>query len=160
MSETFGRLRETDPQKHLIVMTWDGTTSKLAVIDTTYLSDVGTNFTPSATINLTTVPAGNHINELRKWAHVPMLSYFIIERTKFASDTDPTVTYRLDEFSGSATSVTGQDPPYLAQHASYYEKWYPVQKVCKRAQLLVSGTGGQKFELQNIGFAFQSEGGV
>lgn len=156
---TFGRTTASS-SRELIVFTYDGTTSKLAILDRDHLSDLGTNFTPSATISLTSIPAGNHINELRKWALSPILSYFILERTKFGGDTDPTVTYRLDEFSGSATTATGYDPPYLAQHSSYYEKWYPVQVVCKRAQLIITGTGGQQLELQNIGFVFQPEAGA
>lgn len=158
-SFTFGQLKQ-DPTRYLIAFTYNGTTSKLAVLDFTYLSDLGTNFTPTVTIALTSIPAGNHINELRKWALSPILSYFILERTKFVSDTDPTLAYRLDEFSGSTTSATGYDPPYLAQHSSYYEKWYPVQMVCKRAQLTITGTGGQQLELQNIGFVFQPEAGA
>jgi hypothetical protein len=157
---TFGRRTENIMNRELIVAHYDGTTSKLAVLDFDTLADVGTNFTPSAVINLATVPSGNHINELRKWAHAPMLSYFIIERTKIASDTDPTVAYRLDEFSGSTTAATAFDPPYEAQHTSYIEKWYPVQQVAKRVQISITGTGGQRIELQNIGFVYQSEAGA
>lgn len=156
----FGRIRETDQQKHLIVATWNGTTAKISVLDTSYLSDVGTNFTPAFTTNLFTLPAGNHINELRRPAHVPLLAYLMVERTKFTSDTDPTVAYRLDEFSGSTTTVTATDPPYLTQHTSYKDHWYPIDLATERAQLSLTGTGGQALEIQNIAFAFQSEAGV
>jgi len=157
---TVGRLRESVQQEYLIAMRYDGTNSALMYLDSAFVSDAGTNFTPSFTTNLFSLPSGNHINELRKPAHTPILAYFMLERTKFVSDTDPTVAYRIDEFSGATTSVTATDPPYLAQHTSYKDHWYPVGLACERAQLSVTGTGGQQFEIQNISFAFNSEAGA
>jgi hypothetical protein len=157
---TFGRLRETDQQKHLIVTTWDGTTAKLAVLDTEFVTDAGDAFYPFFTANLVTIPAGNHINELRKWAHAPMLSYFVVEYKTFAPNTDIEVWYRLDEFAGGSTQVSGDAPPFTAQHASYSEKWYAIQQVAKRVQISITLAENQKTEIQNIAFAFQPEAGV
>jgi len=78
-----------------------------------------------------------------------------MERTKFAGDTNPTVSVRLDEFSGTTTTLNPSNPPYITQRSSYNVHWYPVQKVCQRIQLLVSTTGSDRFELQTIGFIFQ-----
>jgi hypothetical protein len=114
-----------------------------------------------ARTNLIEVPAGNHLNMLRVPGHHPMLSYFILDRTKFAADTAVTVEYRLDEFSGASTAVTGVDPPYVIQSTSYNTLWYPIQKVCRRVQFTVFKAAlNENLEIQNLGFVFQSEAGA
>lgn len=156
----FGRLKESDPNDYLVVMTWDGTTSALAVLDLNIKTDLGTAYAASFTTNLFTVPPGNHINQVRQPAHHPMLSYLVVERTKFAGDTDPTIEYRLDEFSGPFNSAVLQEPPFITQPSSHSLHWCPVQKVCKRVQLKVSKTAvDESFEIQNLGFVFMSEAG-
>jgi len=154
----FGRLRETDWNQYLVVLTWDGTTSYLTILDFAVQSDLGTAYTWDLTTNLFTVPSGNHVNAVRQPAVRPMVGYITTERTKFSGDSDPMVSYRLDEFSGAMTAVTGVDPLFSSQHASYVEKWYPIDKVAYRVQMKIEGTG--KADIQNIGFVFQPEAGV
>lgn len=156
----FGRLSESDPRKHFIAINWNGSTGKLAVLDTDTATDAGTGYTPAFTTNLFTVPAGNHINELRKHGHFPVISYLLTERTKFTSDHDPAVTYRLDEFSGSTTAAVSTDPPFGSQRASHTDAWYPIQQACQRVQLALTGTSGERLEVQNVGFVFMSEAGA
>ncbi len=162
-----GQYKETDTQKKLVFLTWNaqaGTpVGSLALLDTTIRTDApaAAAYVCDATINLVGVPAGNHINALRKWAATPMISYLVTERTKFASDTEPTVEYRLDEFSGTLTTGTAFAPPFSAQHSSYYVIYYPINKAVQRVQVKLSKTAvNQFFELQNVGFVFDPEAGV
>ena len=155
---TFGKLKETDSKKHLIILTWDGTTSKLGVLDPDYETDTGTTFAVDFTVNLFKIPAGNSVNSLNQPLRTPEVSAFVVERTKYASDTEPTVESRLDEFSGSFTTLTASDPPFADQHTSYYQKWYAISIKGQRAQMKVSRTASDKaFEIQNLGFAFKLE---
>jgi len=157
----FGRLRESDQNEYLVCLTWDGETSRLAVLDFDSRTDLGVPYTWDITTNLFTVPAGNHINALRQPAHRPMVAYITTERTKFAGDNEPAVSYRLDEFAGGMTAGIAQDPPFSEQHESYIEKWYPLAEVAHRVQVRISGAAdGRKVEIQNIGLVFQSEAGV
>jgi hypothetical protein len=162
-----GRVRDDDPKSYLIAMrddVADGTGQQyVTLLDETYTEDdpgdrVIDGF---ATISCQTVPAGNHINEMRKPAHHPMLSYLLLERTKFSGDTEPTVAYRLDEINGAFTNVVAVDPPFIAQRTSYRHNWYPIQQVCQRVQMKITmANESKKFEVQNIGFVFQPEAGA
>ena len=155
---TFGKLKETDSKKHLIILTWDGTTSKLGVLDPDYETDAGTTFAVDFTVNLFKIPAGNSVNSLNQPLRTPEVTAFVVERTKYTSDTEPTVESRLDEFSGSFTTLTASDPPFSDQHTSYYQKWYNISIKGQRAQMKVSRAASDKaFEIQNLGFAFKLE---
>jgi hypothetical protein len=159
----FGRVSESDNNKHLVVMTWDGATAKIGVLDPAFFQDTtGTNqLTPSATTNLFAVPNGNHVNPLNNPVRVPIISYLITERTKFTSDTDPTVNMRLDEFSGAFTALTAFDPAYNIQRASFNTKWWPIEQAAQRVQLQVNkAAANEAFELQNLGFVFKPDAGT
>jgi hypothetical protein len=162
-----GQYKESDTQKKLVFFTWNAQAETpigyLALLDTAICTDSpsATAYVVDATINLVGVPAGNHINMLRKWAATPMISYLVVERTKFASDTEPTVEYRLDEFSGTLTTGTAFAPPFSAQHSSYYVMYYPINKAAQRVQVKLSKTAvNHFFEWQNLGFVFDPEAGV
>jgi hypothetical protein len=135
---------------------------KVAVIDFDAVDDSGGyTFTPSFATNLVSNPYGNHLNALRAPGHNPIVSYALAERTKFSPDSEPTVQYRLDEFSGAWTSVSpSTTPPYRTQSTSHGDNWYPIQKVCRRVQVQVTGTAGRKLSIQNLGFVFMPELGA
>jgi hypothetical protein len=154
-ASVFGRYRSDDMRPYLLCATWDGAQSTLGILDPDATTDNGASYTVSITTNLFRVPAGNQLNTLNKPAYTPVLMYVMMERTKFVGDSNPTVSIRLDEFSGPATALTPSNPPYITQRSSYNVHWYPVQKVCQRIQLLVSKTGADRFEIQTLGFIFQ-----
>jgi len=157
---SFGRLRENDARNHLVCTTWDLATARLCVLDFDAFSNLDQAYAPTFTTNLFMVPSGNHINALRQPAHHPMLSFLMTERTKFTGDIDPVLQYRLDEFSGTIYTGTPKDPPFIKQRDSYNVKWYPVQQVVQRAQIKISKAYvTEKFEIQTLGFVFQSEAG-
>ena len=154
-ASVFGRFNKNDMRPYLLCATWNGSQSALGVLDPAATTDNGLTYSVNITTNLFRVPAGGHLHQLSAPAYAPMLAYVVMERTKFAGDTNPTVSVRLDEFSGTTTTLTPSNPPYITQRSSYNVHWYPIQKVCQRIQLLVSTTGSDRFELQTIGFIFQ-----
>jgi hypothetical protein len=159
----FGRVSESDSNKHLVVLTWDGSTAKLGVLDPAFFQDTtGTNqLAPSATTNLFNVPNGNHVNPVNNPVRTPIIAYLLTERTKFTSDTDPTVNMRLDEFSGAFTALTAFAPTYRAQHTSFNTKWWPIEQAAQRVQLQVSKVAANEaFELQTLGFVFKPDAGT
>lgn len=159
----FGRVSETDSNKHLVILTWDGATAKLGVLDPAFFQDTtGTNqAAPSVTTNLFYVPNGNHVNPVNNPVRTPVISYLMTERTKFNSDTDPTVNMRLDEFSGAFTALTANDPTYRTQRTSFNTKWYPIEQAAQRVQLQVTKVAANEaFELQTVGFVFKPDAGT
>jgi hypothetical protein len=160
---TVGRLSLDDPREYLIGAVQDvGGTWKIAVLDfTANIDGTAGPYQAYFTTNLLDLPAGNHVNLLRQPGHHPMLSYVKLERTKFTSDNDPTVSYRLDEFSGDLTTATSYDPPFIAQRSSYKIHWFPVQVVCQRVQVkALVGAVNQAFEVQTLGLIFTPEAGA
>jgi hypothetical protein len=158
---TSGLYRENDANTYLIAAIQNGSTTATTVLHENEYKNHSTTFSGFATISAQAVPAGNHINDLRKRAHNPMLSYLVLERTKFDSDTEPTVSYRLDEITGAFTNVTAQPPPYLAQATTYRINWYPIQEVCQRVYMKLTLNNEERaFEAQNLGFVFQPEAGA
>jgi hypothetical protein len=112
-------------------------------------------------LNLFDIPAGNHINLMRKIAHTPQLNSIVIERTKFSADTDPTVKFRLDDFSGAWTTGVLNAPHVTPNAASYVAHWVSVNEMAKRAQVQITLADEDKgFELQNVGFAWEPQAGV
>jgi hypothetical protein len=159
---THGRIWESDQSSYLIVPQQTGASSRPGYMVIGKTSDVlGDPNDLTVTLSVAKVPAGNHLNALREPAHHPMLSYMIVEKTGGYS-TDVTVQYRLNEFSGSQTTVAATDSPFQVQSTSYKTHWYPIQKVMHRAQLTISKSpvAADSTEIQNIGFVFQPEAGA
>jgi hypothetical protein len=160
---TVGRLSLTDYREYIIGLMKDvsGVWKVATLNPDVNIDGTSSPFAAYFTTSLLDLPAGNHVNLLRQPGHHPMLSYLKLERTKFSSDTDPTVTYRLDEFSGDLTTATSTDPPFLTQRTSYKIHWYPIQQVCQRVQVKATvGSVDQKFEVQTLGLIFTPEAGA
>jgi hypothetical protein len=156
-----GRFIENDQNTYLVVATWDGTTGGIATLDLGAFIDMGVGYEFDCTTNLFNIPAGNHVNQINRPAEHPMLSYLITERTRFTGDQEPSILYRLDEFSGALTTATPQDPLYVPQHTSWSLKWYPIQQVTQRVQMkIMQNPSAYSFEMQNIGFVFQPTAGA
>jgi len=163
-----GRLPDVGRQE-LIFSTYLGTASSgnLVLMETEEAQDMFVASTPvsfalNGETNLFRVKQGNHVHTLRVPAAYPVLAGLLTERTKFASDTVPTIEFRLDEFSGSFTTATeAPTPPYLVQRTSYNIGWYPVQKMAQRVSMKISKTAlAEKFELQSLGFVWNPEAGT
>jgi len=159
----FGRFQESDATRRLAVLSWVTSAGALSKLDEDTFTDAPSAGTYAFSMEIVGIrnPGGNHINLLRQPALIPQIDYIQTERTKFSGDTDPTVAYRLDELSGSYTTVAGDAPPYLSQSASYVTYWHPIGLACRRIGVKISRTADNKaFELQNLGLVFQPEAGV
>jgi hypothetical protein len=162
----YGRLRDNDPLNYLVGFINYNGNWQIGVLDTTVFNDIGTinPITPTIQTNLFGINAGwgGHESVINAPAVTPVISYMVTERTKFASDTDPTVSYRLDEFNTVAfTSVPAQGPLFEVQHTSYWQELYPIQQVCRRVQINITKPAvNEGFEYQNIGFVFDASAGA
>lgn len=101
------RITENTAQRRLIFWIWnvDETEGCLVYLDPTWRT--GTDWIPvteevgfdfNAETQQVQVPAGNHVNALRRGAITPSLEYFVYDRTLFAGDSDPFHYYYVDDF--------------------------------------------------------------
>ena len=156
----YGRLRDNDPLNYLVGWINYNGSWELGVLDTKVYNDIDTHspITPVIQTNLFGINAGwgGHLGTINAPAATPVVSYMVTERTKFSGDTDPTVSYRLDEFANvSFTSVPPVGPLFETQHTSYLHELYPIQQACRRVQINITKPSlSEGFEYQNIGFMF------
>jgi hypothetical protein len=162
----YGRLRDNDPLNYLVGwINYNGNWT-LGVLDTTVYNDLGTtnSITPVIQTNLFGLTSGwgAHVSMINAPAVTPVVSYMVTERTKFSGDTDPTVSYRLDEFNTvSFTSVPPSGPLFETQRTSYWQELFPIQQACRRVQLNITKPPvNEGFEYQNIGFMFMPTAGA
>lgn len=160
-----GQISESTLINQLAFATYDGTTTKITVIDLDSSQDQytasNTTFAIDFTFNLMRNSAGNHLNALRRPAHHSRLAFVKTERTKFSSDTDPTLEYRLDDFNAAFTASTAKAPPFIHQSTSHIINWWPVVKNAQRAQVKISKSSvNEAFELQTFGLVYQPEAGA
>ena len=159
-------MRESDQIRELVIATEDASGARVGFLDFTAFTDQynagNSEYAPTLTTNLFPIPAGNHINALRRPGAKPKLKNLIVERTKFASDTDPTVEVRVDEFTGAFTTPTGPNAPTpTAQHTSYSELWYDMNQLASRVQIKISKSAdAEKFELQTLAFLWDATAGA
>ena len=161
-----GRPRTSAEKEELIGATFNGANSQIVHLDLTDKRDFiigagNTNYGFNIVTNLMRVPIGNHVNPLRRAGMVPDVLGFVLHRTKFTGDSAPAVTYRLDDTTGSFTTLSPlADPPRRAQSSGYNEDWYMLNRAGQRAQIYISKTAvNQDFELQNLSFIFRPEAG-
>jgi hypothetical protein len=156
----YGRLRDNDPLNYLVGWINYNGNWQLGVLDTTVYNDIGTinPITPTIQTNLFGIATGwgSHLSIINAPAVTAVISYMVTERTKFTSDTDPTVSYRLDDFNTVAfTSVPPVGPLFETQRTSYWQELYPIQQACRRVQINITKPPvNEGFEVQNIGFMF------
>ena len=161
-----GRVRESDQVRELVIATENATGARVGFLDFTSFTDQynggSSEYAPTLTTNLFPIPAGNHINALRRPGAKPKLKNLIVERTKFSSDTDPTVTIRIDEFTGAFSTPDGPNPPTpTAQHTSYSELWYDTNQLASRVQIKISkAANAEQFELQTLAFLWDATAGT
>jgi len=131
---------------------------------TDYLPTLGvTNYSCNFTISLVRNPTGNHVNMLREPGMVSVLNAIKLDRTKFTSDTDPTLTYYLD----NSTNTNGTDnsspevPPRRVQSSGYTTLWYTVNSACERVSAKFAKTGStERFEVQQLAFIWSPDSGA
>ncbi len=124
-----GTSTATSANNRLAVMLWDGTKAQLTYVDWlgTTASDVNpTTGAPVAygwsfTTSLLGVPAGDHVNELRKPYLSPVLAAVEICKTSYTGDSPPTLTGYYDDTTYAVGQVLQPPlpPPRRAQSQGY-----------------------------------------
>ncbi len=115
------------------------------------------------TISLVRNPTGNHVNMLREPGMVSVLHAIKLDRTKFTSDTDPVVTYYLDNSTGSGgtSNSSPEIPPRRVQSTGYTTLWYMVNTACERVSVkFAKAASAERFETQMIAFIFSPDSGA
>jgi len=164
-----GRISQQTTQRRMIFASWDGTSlGALARIDPTYTT--ATDYTFAGTVNfdidmvycLTRVPAGDHVNQRRLPGVTPVVYSFIIERTTFAGDDDPSFYWFHDDFWTDPISVDiAENPPRRDPSKSYVTMEFMVFNVAQRvAWELTKIDSSDRFELQNFVIKYAPDAGA
>lgn len=108
VSAASDRIAEDTAQRRAIFAIWDPDNEQGTLIRLDPTSRTAVEIEPDGSstralnlyveTNLNTVPPGNHVNALRGPAMNPVVYDIILERTKFAGDCCPTISYYLDDF--------------------------------------------------------------
>jgi hypothetical protein len=86
-----------------------------------------------AETGLVTCPHGNHVNALRGPALNPVVYNIIMERTKFAGDQDPTLSYYLDDFFTDPVQIPVlRQPSRHPATKGYVTQIGPINKIAHR----------------------------
>jgi len=133
---TSGRVGElsTTSDRRLIFAVWNGSAANLVYVDTTGVTGTDavaaaadTNYGMKVTMGLLTVPAGNHVNALRKPALTPVVQDLTLDRTLYPGDTDPQARVYLDDLWTQPIALTPRDsPPRRSDSLGYKSTLYPV----------------------------------
>jgi hypothetical protein len=146
---------------------WDASGFQFAIVDPTgeeyrdLGSREGSDYASFARTSLFRQPTGNHVNTLREPGMTSVVDRFIIERTKFTSDADPTVTYYLDDTGLTPVAVTAEAVSRRDPSQGYVTNEYHVNEVCQRFGFKVSQAAStQRFEVQDFAIIWKPESGA
>ncbi len=160
----FGNFFEGDPAHGI---TFVGTIAYTDFTFTTisdFIPTIGNSaFACSFTVSLVRNPTGNHVNMLREPGMVSILHAIKLDRTKFTSDSDPTLTYYLDNSTNASgtSNSTPEVPPRRVQSTGYTTLWYMVDTACERVSAKFAKTAStDRFEVQMIAFIFSPDSGA
>lgn len=164
------RTRESSPRKFLVFVPTTGGNNAIL----TYLASLPgednyadvlpigpTSYTFSVDTALFMTPPGNHVNALRRPALYPNIEDFRLERTVFGSESDPTVSYFLDDLWTTPVSPpTPLGSPRAQDPKGYKTLIYQVNQIAKRIAIRITYTQTTGFEIQNLAFVFEPDKGV
>lgn len=168
-----GRMNESSNQRRLLFFLWNNTVdSQLVRLDSTVRT--GTDDLPGAAgtlmdmnfvTNLFQVPAGNHVNSLRRPGIVPGVYNFQVERTKFVNDENPRTYWFKDDLwtDPIATRPLPEDPARLEgpnKTKGYVTMVFPVNQVAHRfAVQVVKNQSSDLFEVQGLSVVWVPDSG-
>jgi hypothetical protein len=140
------------------------TSSNVSYMDFSFstMSDLGTSYACSYTVGLVRNPTGNHVNMLREPALVSVIEAVKMDRTSFTSDHDPSMTYYLDNSTGSSgtSASTPVIPMRRVQSVGYATLWFKINTACERISVKFSKTAStERFETQMLAFTWMPDSG-
>lgn len=166
-----GASSATDTENKLYATIWDGTKMRLCNIDYTGVtaSDINpttgaaTAYSWTATSSLLMVPAGDHVNLLRRPDFSPVMASFQFERTTYGGDMDPLVFGFFDDlFTNPIQLAPPQDPARRAQSLGFKTALnYDVTRVAKYSAIQWQGFSDTKqAEIHNCTFSWLPDSGA
>lgn len=161
-------VRETQKQNRLVFAVQDATGGHLTYLDPTgvastddYPANAATPINMRAVTNLFMLPPGNHVNALRRPELSPVLHEFVVERTKFTGDADPTISYYMDDLWTTPLTSPTESPATRPASKGYSTLVFPIHETCKRFALDIASTNNNyRVEIQGILIAFNPDGGA
>jgi len=167
---TSGRVGEfsNTSDRKLLFATWNGSAARVVYIDSTgltatdtLLTDADTNYGMKCTMGLLTIPAGNHVNALRKPALTPVVESLTLERTVYAGDSDPDIRIYVDDLWTTAHTLSGVPPTRRLESRGYKSLTYHVDSVGLRvAPEIEFPSNGFRQELISYAITFLPEQGA
>lgn len=166
-----GRIGDGSDQRRLVFAMFDpesGGRAGLSRIDPTartggdWFIDERVGFEFDAVTNLFEVPAGNHVNLLRRPGATPDFYGFQIDRLVFAGDTDPETYYFKDDFwSDPIPPLYPEDPARRPLSKQYKTLMYHVHNVVQHVAIEIRKLpSSELFECCNLIFLFDPNSGA
>lgn len=168
-----GRISLTSTQRRLCFYLFNNTAPLagwLVRICSTAAENVGSDTVPTGlsatfTFHLVTalfqIPPGNHVNALRRPDLTPVVYKIRIDRTKYSSDTDPSVNYFLDDlWTTPIGGGTPQTVPRAALPKGFSTLMYPIDTIAYRVAVEIFKSDTQLFELQDLVIVFEADKGM
>lgn len=163
------RTSETSSQRFIVFYVYEtgSDTGLYAYLDTASATVEDTlpsgvsGYVMSALTHLMQVPAGNHVNELRRPGLNPTVYSIRYNRSLYVSDDDPVVNYYLDDFWSDPLEGFGTNPARRNFSKAYKTVEIPVNLVCQRIALNFSKPASdQFFQLQNFAIIWNPDSGA
>lgn len=165
-----GRINEGTGQRRLVWFVYNQSTDsgQLVRLDPTertatdWFNGAETNYNFYVDLWLMTVPAGNHVNELRKGGITPTVYAVMVERTLFANDQDPLMYYYQDDFwSDPIPFPTIEDPPRRERSLNYKTMVMPIHQAVQRFGMRFSKVNSSDlFEVHSINVIWNPDAGA
>lgn len=162
-----GRTSDSDSASYLQLLATNtaNDTTQLSYMSpgttTDFVVGGATTYDISATINLSRVPAGDHVNQRRVPGITPVLYSVLTERLSYAGDSDPDFSYYVDDLWNSPQPVFGETPARIPQTNGYVTTEYPIFVAGKRWSFVISKTSSyDNFSLQDFDLIFEPDAGA
>lgn len=112
--------------------------------------------------NVFMVPPGNHVNKLRQPAITPNMYDIALDRLLFDGDTDPKISYYLDDlWTYPITPDMFEEPARRPPSKGYETIIVPVNSVCQHIAIEINKISSKEpFACENLILTFEPDGGT
>lgn len=112
--------------------------------------------------NVFMVPPGNHVNKLRQPGITPNMYDISLDRLLFAGDTDPTISYFLDDlWTTPITPDMFEEPARRRPSKGYETITFGINAVCQHIAVEINKIESkERFECENLILVYDPDGGV
>lgn len=112
--------------------------------------------------NLFMTPPGNHIHTLRRPGLIPVVHSMILDRTIYASDTEPDVYYFLNDiWTNAIPTVPSHTPTADDSSLGYKTMVFDIHQNAKRIAFRIRKPASSEFfDIQNFAISWHGDAGV